>query len=264
MVSAMEKDFYLNERALAGYLEKDWFDHIQRSDARKPAFAFAPFDSTALYSDHHERLVEFLVSSLHKAQVKPRGLLEVGASLGRTFYEVCKQIKSIESATLVEPSQNLFSLFAKIFEGDDLVKLSILKGNLELEEVALNTRPIKAACSLVKVLRLNSPFQKLNQDLGKFDLVICANVIDQCRDHLQLVDFLKKSVAPGGVLLLSCTYQWNDKYIGNAPEPIKDINGLFNSQWSFLNETNLPFQIRVNERYWMTFLSHVVAYRLGA
>jgi len=257
----MQKDFYLNERTLAGYVEKDWFDHILRDNSRKPTFTFAPFDPKTLCCDHHERMAEFLAEALKKCEVHPKRMLEVGSSQGRTFYEICKKIKSMEFATLVEPSLNLYSIFSKIFYGEDLARISILKGNLEQDEVVLNTIPIKEACSRVTVEHLNKRFQDLESFPGKFDLTICANVIDQCTDHLQLVELLKKSTAPDGVLLLSCTYQWNDKYIGNAPELVRDINQLFDSSWTFISETNLPFQVRVYERYWMTFLSHVVVYR---
>jgi SAM-dependent methyltransferase len=257
----MQKDFYLNERALAGYLEKDWFDHILTSNARKPSFEFAPFESSALYSNYHERLIDFLGTVLKKEDAVPQRMLEVGSSLGRTFFEVCRRIPSIETATLIEPSQNLFSTFEKIFTGGDVATASILKGNLSMDEVSINTRPIQAACSKVKTNTLNIPFQKIAEDLGHFDLVICSNVIDQCHDHLKLVEFLQRSTAPGGTLLLSCSYQWADKYIGNAPVIVKDINELFSANWKYMGETNLPFHVRIYERYWMTFLSHVVVYQ---
>jgi len=257
----MSKDFYLHERALAGYVEKDWYDHILKSDPRRPTFEFAPFERGDLYSDYHERLIEFLLAAANKTDFKPRRLLEVGASLGRTFYETCKQIKSLESATLIEPSQLLFSEFGKIFEGGDIARVKVLKGNLQLEEVPLATGPIKTACSAVQITRINKPFQDIDVDSEKFDLVICSNVIDQCTDHLKLVDFLKQSTAPSGIVLLSGTYQWSDKYIGNAGDPVKDINDLFDSRWTFLRETNISFRVRVYERYWMSFLSHVVAYQ---
>lgn len=258
----MQKDFYLHERALAGYLEKDWFDHILASNRGKPFFEFAPFDPGTLYSNYHERLAEFLAGHLRRENAFPKRMLEVGSSLGRTFFEVCSRVSSVESATLVEPSQNLFSLFEKIFAGEEFAASSILKGNLAMNEIRFDTRPVREACARVKTSTLNKPFQNLDQDLGQFDLVICSNVIDQCEDPQQLVDFLQRSTVPGGTLVLSCTYQWDDKYIGNAPtKVIHDINELFPAQWKSLGETNLPFQIRVYERYWMTFLSHAVIYR---
>jgi hypothetical protein len=264
MVGWMSKDFYLNDRALAGYIEKDWYDHILQSDPRRPAFEFAPFARSELYSDYHERLTDFLVLATQKAGVKPRLMLEVGASLGRTFYEICRKMKSVQAATLIEPSENLSATFEKIFCGGPIARLSVLKGNLSLDEIQLNTAPIQQVCSPVELVRINQPFQNLAAEPGKFDLVVCSNVIDQCSDYLQLVDFLKRSTIREGVLLLSCTYQWSEKYIGNASNPVKDISEFFDSRWTFLGETNLPFRIRVFERYWMTFLSHVVAYQLKA
>ena len=107
---------------------------------------------------------------------------------------------------------------------------------------------------------ISLPFEELSADLGCFDLVLCSNVIDQCFAPRDLVRVLQKSTAPGGVLTMTCTYQWNDKYIGNASEPINDIQELFDSEWVVLGETNIPFHVRVCERYWKTFLSHAVTF----
>lgn len=257
----MQKDFYLNERMAAAYFEKDWFDHVLAVQRPKSPFAFAPFETSALYCDYHERLVAFLASALRQVESQPRRMLEVGSSVGRTFYEVCKQIDSVETAVLVEPSENLSALFDRIFAGRDAERFSILSGNSDLIEVALDTRPIQAACNRVQVERLKVPFQKL-ESLGNFDLSVCSNVIDQCTDPHVLVDFLKNSVAPQGVLVLSCTYQWNDKYLGNAPlDPISNIAHLFKAGWKPLGEMNLPFALRANERHWLTFLSHVMIFQ---
>ncbi|MGZ3724085.1 MAG: methyltransferase domain-containing protein, partial [Bdellovibrionales bacterium] len=121
-----------------------------------------------------------------------------------------------------------------------------------------NTREIQAVAARVSFKRLESPFQQLPADIGDFDLVICSNVIDQCKEPERLVEILKKSTRDGGVLALSCSYQWQEKYIGNAVEQILNIKDLFGTGWEVLGEANLPFQFRKYERYWMNFLSHVL------
>ncbi len=235
----MGKDFYLDERALAAYFEKDWFDHVT-----EPApFSFAPYGASQFYSDYHERLIELLAAKLGKTA--PKTLLEVGSSLGRTFFEVCRKIKSVKSATLIEPSEHLAAGFDKIFSGG---------------ETRLETRPIRTACTGVEVSLIQSPFQTL-KPLGTFDLVICSNVIDQCQDPEKLVELLKRAAAPNGVLALTCTYQWQTKYIGNATKQIQNINDLFGADWERLGEANIPFQVRANERHWLKFLSHALILR---
>jgi len=255
------KDFYLPDRALHAYLEKDWFDHIERATG-KTEFTFAPFPAQQLYCDYHEKFVGFLKDELTRANLQPESVLEIGSALGRTFYELAINMKSVRKATLVEPSKNMLSLFNRIFSWPDDSPLTILKGNVDTAQVKLNTDPIRKAVEGIEVTTLNSPFADLKLGGQKFDLVICSNVIDQCVDPLKLADMLKAHCAPGGVVLLSCTYQWQQKYIGNAGHQIRDINELFGSGWKPLGQTNIPFQVRVYERHWLSFLSHAVAYQL--
>lgn len=262
------KDFYLDDTACAAYFEKDWFDHVlQTGHARPSRFEFAAFEMKDLYSPYHERLVEFIAAELAKVPIKPLRVLEIGSSTGRTFYEICRRIDSVKQATLVEPSKNLFDVFSKIMDPKiDVDYFPVLKGHAQLVEVAMSTSAIKKACASVEVQVLNLPFEQLTPDLGQFDLVICSNVIDQCHEPLKLVELLKKSTAPGGMIALSCTYQWQPKYRGLPAKPIRHLDELFTEDWSVRNETQIPFQLRVNERHWMAFLSHVclLSCRLGA
>lgn len=251
-----KKDFYFaEENWLASYVEKDWYDHIA-AETKNPneEFHFHNFDSNLLYSDYHEQLVDVVKNEIEKQTTKPVTLLEIGSSLGRTFYEVCKKIGSIENATLVEPSELLSSHFVKIFNGTGNVVLPVLKGNFELRQISLNNNSIKAATSKVNYSLLTLPFEQLNIS-EKFDLVICSNVIDQIDDPLDLVELLKNRTSNGGVVALSCTYLWKRKIYH---EQIKDVRNLFGDDWKILNETNISFKCRRNERYWMHFISHAI------
>ncbi len=250
-------DFYLNDRSLAAYVEKDWADHF----AEDMKFAFAPYETSHLYSDYHERSVELLAQVLRKSGVEPLNMLEVGSSLGRTFFEICRKVSSVKSATLLEPSQNLASTFNKIFLDPGDHRFPILKGNVQMSERRLPIEDIRAACRDVEFTCLNSTFQEARLSSGAFDLVICSNVIDQCKDPELLVKFLKASLAAGGTLLLSCTYQWQNKYIGNASKQIMNIHDLFGAEWRSLAEANIPFSVRVFERHWLSFLSHVIVFQ---
>lgn len=253
----MEQDFYLDERGLAAYFEKDWFDHVVRkAGPRALKFEFSPFDPNELHSNYHQRLAQFIAAKV----AKPERLLEIGSSLGRTFFEVCQNVPSIQSATLVEPSKNLFDGFQKLFSGQETAGFPVLKGNVEIADVTVDTQAIHQACAQVDFSVLNIPFDKM-PSVQQADLVICSNVIDQCKDPIGLVNLLKNLTSPKGYLVISCTYQWQEKYIGNAPEPITDIRDLFGPEWRCLGETNIAFKLRGYERYWLKFLSHVCIFQ---
>jgi SAM-dependent methyltransferase len=248
----MEQDFYIDERWLSSYFEKDWFDQVLLQSP-KVEFHFPQFELSNLYSPYHEQFVEFISNILETESIRPKSLLEVGSALGRTYFECSQRITSLENATLVEPSQNLARTFLKIFkEGHSF---SILKKFKDTQEVYFDPSEIRTRIDLPFEL-VNKPYEDLGEKMPMHDLVICSNVIDQCKEPEKLVDFLKECVIPNGVLALSCTYQWNDKYVSDEFQ-LDDIKKFF-LDWKCLGETNVEFKCRRNERYWLTFLSHVV------
>lgn len=249
----MINDFYLNKIAQAAYFEKDWFDHVE-----EPArFSFAPFAIEDLYSPFHERLAEFVARNLKDSPIR---MLEIGSSTGRTFYELCTRLASIRQAILVEPSLNLAEIHSKIFglqlKPKDVEYFPALRGNVELTEVRMEIGKLRRACAHVDMSLLHKPHEEL-PELGVFDLVVCSNVLDQCHEPLRLVEYLKRATTPGGTLALTCTYQWQEKFRGLPAIPIRHVDELFEKEWRIVDETNIPFHVRTNERHWKRFLSHV-------
>ena len=256
----MSPDFYLDQLARAAYVEKDWFDLILTTGGARPGrFAFAPFDLTELYDGYHRNFVEMIARA--RGEFAPKRVLEIGSSTGRLFYEVARAFPTLEHATLIEPSKNLRDVFATIFDAPQTVPyVPVFKGLGEVVEVRMDVAEVRAACAKIDRRVLGVPFADVPLDLGLFDLVICSNVIDQCHEPTRLVDLLKRSLKPGGRIALSCTYQWQPKYRGLPTKPIRHLDEVFPEPWSTLAEANLPFQLRVNERHWMRFLSHACVF----
>ena len=256
----MQRDFYLNERSTAAYFEKDWYDHITRPESATK-FAFAPFAPALLYCPYHEQLITLLQNSLKDHARPPKRLLEIGSSLGRTFYEICRRVPSVQTARMFEPSQNLWRTFNTIFTWPEPVRLTGLKGNNDLHAIDFPAAAaIRQACAHVGWTCENEPFETAAIGSESYDLVVCSNVIDQCHNPEGLAQRLQVATAPGGLLVLSCTYQWQNRYTGNAAKPIRDIQDLFGAEWKLRTEANIPFEFRVNERYWMKFLSHACVF----
>src|SRR5688500_17202221 len=126
----MEPDFYTDRRGLAGYFEKEWFDHVVAQGNLPPTlFEFPPFELSRLYCDSHEKVADFLAHALRDLVAPPTRLLEVGSALGRGLYEIYQRIPSLRSATLVEPSQNLANAFESLFRCDRVRSYPMLWGN---------------------------------------------------------------------------------------------------------------------------------------
>ncbi len=260
----MNKDFYLDERGLAAYFEKDWIDHIDPA-ALTEAFRFAPFAPAELSSAAcHVELAKLVHAAVVASGIAPVSLLEIGASLGRGFFEVSKKLNTLKRAKLVEPSAHLFGGLKSIYQGSDSAKFSVIKGFGEFTQISLATAPMRKQGAGIEFEMLNVPYEELagaGRTPATHDLVVCSNVIDQCKDPRTLAEVCKSAVAPGGLLALSCTYQWQNKYTGNAVKLIDNIHELFGPGWKFFGEANIPFQVRSNERYWLRFLSHAVVYQ---
>lgn len=253
-----KNDFYVDKQWLASYFEKDWMDKLIEQNADKNLkFHFPRFNSSNLYSSYHERFVSLIRLASDKVSGKPTSVLEIGSSLGRTYFEIAKSFSSVEKAVLVEPSENLESTFKNIFLSEKLNQFPTLSKYKNIEYVSFDTSKIRNCCAHINLEVLNKKYVELSQ-LGHFDLVVCSNVIDQCESPNSLVQIIKDKVSPNGLLAISCTYQWNDKYFKSNDEQITDIKDLFENEWLLLGEDEIEFRCRRNERHWLTFLSHTI------
>ncbi len=180
---------------------------------------------------------------------------------------------SLRSATLIEPSQALASAFDRLFRHPAPTSYPVLWGNSDVLDVAFDSTHLQQAVRGLDVSLINCSHEQLGEDLGVFDLVTCLNVLDNCTAPLALVETLKRHTALGGILALSCTYQWSKKYLGTMSEranrtlepaaeaPTRHIHSLFGAEWTWLNDTNIQFTLRKSERHWFLFLSHVSVFR---
>ncbi|MFS1487979.1 hypothetical protein BCU41_026285 [Vibrio lentus] len=120
-------------------------------------------------------------------------------------------------------------------------------GNFEFDSSSIADK-----CAHVDFTLIEAPFSHGVVD-DHFDLTTLLNVLDQCESPKGLVEFLKKGTALNGVLVLSCTYQWNKKHLKVESEAVDDINDYFGEGWVQLSEDENEGQVRFNERYSLLF-----------
>jgi hypothetical protein len=254
-------DYYLDEKGLAAYFEVQWLDKVREAGFAEPLQSSSKqVPDSFIQSPFFVSTAELINNSLAEAKLMPVTMLEVGPALGRTCYELVKSNSTLSDITLVEPSARLLSNFKNLLTVPGVHTFPYIKGLKELAWLDFNTSGIASECSHVNFVLVDQPFDSSTVD-ASYDLTVCLNVVDQCESPMKVVEGLMNSTRAGGVLVLSTTYQWSKAHLLDGDEAVDDINSYFNSDWKKLNESDIEYRFRHNERYSKLFLSHVVVYQ---
>ncbi|MEN2269902.1 SAM-dependent methyltransferase [Vibrio diabolicus] len=254
------EDFYLTDRGLTGYFEAQWFDKfIEDKQIETITSRSKQVPLSFLSSPHCSQVADFIAQTVLESGVQPCSLLEVGAALGRNYYELVQRLPSLKEATLVEPSNRLMDGFKQLLIEEQRVELTYLHDVNTINTLEVENRDIVQKCAHVDLTLINQPFEHDTLQ-SSFDLVVCLNVVDQCESPLSVINALKEATKVGGLMVVSCTYQWNAKHIKNEDEAVDDIKAYFAEGWRLVSEADHEYRIRFNDRFARQFLSHVVAY----
>jgi len=108
----------------------------------------------------------------------------------------------------------------------------------------------------------------LHPDLGRFDVVHMANLIDRLTDPARCLDRLTTLVAPGGQLLITTPFTWletftpNDAWIGGQPGNPCDqaLAARLAPSFHLDYRTDLPFLIREHARKYQWSMAYAARY----
>jgi len=258
----MPEDYYVDEKGLAMFFELHWLDKVRelgnhshlKSKSRHVSDDF-------IVTRHFEEIAQNMQNVFIQNNFNPQNLLEVGASLGRTSYELIVRNNCLKKVTAVEPSKAFITAYKSILVNGDLIDFPYIKSRKEVESFKFNASGLAQECKGIEFELINQEFD-INTVNEEFDLVVCLNVLDQCPSPTTIVNALKNKVKPGGILCLSCTYQWNKKHLLDFKEAVNDINEYFvESQWKRLSQFENEYRFRFSERYAHVFFSHLVIYQ---
>ena len=249
-------DFYLSQTGLAAHFEKEWADLLLNS--KNTHFEFVPFELKHLSQGDSVLVAKTLLEIIKKDSIKPESYLEIGPGLGRAFYEIVKETPSLHKGQLVEPSKHLATTLKNLFLVKSASVFPVIFGNEYLSEVSIDPVQVREPFQNFDLEIINGQFNEETNKLEMSDLVLCLNVIDQCKNPKELLDLVKAKTSPNGILAISCTYQWRKNFLGINKPPFKNLRSQFGEEWEVLKEEELPFSIRINERFWYTFLSQVL------
>lgn len=140
------------------------------------------------------------------AQLPPQARgLDLGCAVGRATFELarhCAEVVGIDYSH-------------RFIQAAEEIRTTGGRDYFRLDEGECGT-PLRAALPAgVDPLRVRfeqGNAMALREDLGRFDVVLLANLIDRLRKPLQCLERLRGLLSPGGVLVITSPYTWMQEY----------------------------------------------------
>lgn len=264
-VSGPDEDYATPER-LAIYLEIGWSDFLLEAPAAGRRDTGLPHPNPRV--DRVPPAFPRAVATLARAwaadiSLDPRSLCDVGGATGRAVFEFDRLFPGLERLVLVEPSERFCGWARRLLSSDcRLPKVPLVDRVGAPRWVAPRTRPPPLPRAKERLAVVNAALERYRPDAG-FDLITCLNVVDRHPCPAVVVENLGRLMNEGGLLVLSCPFDFD---LGSTPEVgawIDDLNALFaeTSAWSHVGEDEVFYEFRAHKRSWTRFAAQVVAKR---
>jgi putative 4-mercaptohistidine N1-methyltranferase len=238
----MVENYYDSERGASEYL----LFHYGSPGLRLP-----PGCSEAVALDFPARCVS---QCLDLGLLPPRArALDLGCAVGRSSFELarpCAQVLALDhSKKFIDIANRLRrrgSLRFKSFEEGELTR-----PRRAVVPADLDRRRVKFAVG---------DATNLPRDLGKFDVILMANLIDRLATPLKCLEQLPNLLRPGGQLIITSPYTWLSTYTprrnwlggrtnrGHALKTFDALRGILSSDFKLTRRLDLPFLLREHAR----------------
>ena len=171
--------------------------------------------------------------------------LDLGCAVGRSSFELARFVPTVLG---IDFSRSFIRAANKL-QKEGKIKFRLLEeGNA--------TRPVVARVP-PKIDRARVLFRKgdalhLPKNLGSFDLVLAANLIDRLPDpKMFLAKLLPDLVSPKGHLLLTSPYTWTSEYTPKSKwfqDSFATLKKLLRPHFRLIHRQHLPFILREHRR----------------
>jgi putative 4-mercaptohistidine N1-methyltranferase len=240
--STLVSSFYETNRVVAEYL----LFHYGSAEHILP-YAFGPI--TALHF-----AVRCITECLDAGRLPaPARALDLGCAVGRSSFELarhCDEVLGIDYSTrFVETASHLQKQGSFTYAHLD-------EGLLSIPATAIVPPDIDRQ----RVRFENGDAQNLRADLGMFDVVLMANLIDRLARPRLCLQRLPALVGPGGQLIITSPYTWLSEFTppenwlggfvrgANRIKTLDTLKGLLAPDFDFVRCQDLPFLIREHAR----------------
>ena len=192
--------------------------------------------------------------------------LDLGCAVGRSSFELARHCHEVVG---IDYSENFIDIARRLRSRGSLAYQSLEEGEL--------TRPRKAVVP-PNIDRSRVKFEvgdatRLRSDLGEFDVVLMANLLDRLKTPSRCLARMPSLLRPGGQLILASPYTWLTSYtprrnwlggrLGRG-QPVRTFSALqrvLEPHFKLMRRFDLPFLIREHARKYQLGISELTAWR---
>lgn len=235
-------DFYETERALSEYL----LFHYGTPTQILP-WPFGP--ATAL--EYPARCVSECIDTARlPAQARA---LDLGCAVGRSTFELARHCSEIIG---IDYSHRFIEVARQLQQQGSISYAYAEEGILTTPATAL----VPAGIDRHRVKFEQGDAQALRADLGMFDVVLMANLVDRLREPRRCLDSLPALVRSGGQLILTTPCTWLEDYTarpqwlggfeenGRPVRTLETLQAVLEPHFTLDRALDLPFLIREHAR----------------
>jgi putative 4-mercaptohistidine N1-methyltranferase len=179
--------------------------------------------------------------------------LDLGCAVGRSSFELARHCSEVIG---IDYSQRFVDVATRLRDQGGVNYVYREEGEITRSTVAV----VPTTIDRRRVRFEQGDAQKLRTDLGTFDVVFAANLIDRLREPLLFLRQLPGLVNPGGQLILTSPYTWLEEYTprenwlggtlteGRPQRTLDALKAELKSSFSLERTLDLPFLIREHSR----------------
>ena len=184
--------------------------------------------------------------------------LDLGCAVGRSAFELAR---SCEPVIGIDFSHRFIDAATALKSGE----LPFLRADEGDRTTPLIAR-VPAGIDRARVAFEVGDAMDLRADLGAFDVVLMANLIDRLREPLRCLERLPALVKSGGQLVITSPYTWLEDFTPRANWLCPALDGLRDAlapDFDLTATRDLPFLIREHARKFQWSVAQASVWRRG-
>jgi putative 4-mercaptohistidine N1-methyltranferase len=179
--------------------------------------------------------------------------LDLGCAVGRSAFELARHCEEVVG---IDYSHRFIATAKRLRERGSLDYQFTEEGHLMKTAVAV----VPPDVARERVTFEQGDAHELRADLGQFDVVLMANLVDRLHDPTRCLAQLPRVVRPRGQLILSTPCTWLEDYTppshwlggsmreGKPVRTLDSLRQLLKPHFDLLHVRDLPFLIREHAR----------------